>query len=80
MVWLIGGEALPVLLPQEVLTARRRLASRFPVGRPVWNGSDSALRFKGLAAVLVAPFVWAVALAAGLAAVAARRTLFVLAS
>ena len=80
----MGGEALPVLPPLEVLTARWRLASKFPVGRPACgtdNRSDSALRFKDFVAVLVAPFVWVGALAAGLAVVAAgRATLLALAS
>lgn len=50
----MGGDALPVLPPLEVvLTARRRLCSRLPVVRPAVaegaaNRSGSALRFKEL--------------------------------
>lgn len=48
----MGGEALPVLPPLDVLIARRRLWSRLPVVRAagaVWR-SGAALRFKGLVA------------------------------
>lgn len=62
----MGGDALPVLPPLEVLTARRRLCSKFPVERPVEGcGTDrrssSALRFKGFTvdAGLETPLVWA---------------------
>lgn len=50
----MGGDALPVLPPLEVLTARRRLISllpgvaRAPRGVGAVDRSGSALRFKGL--------------------------------
>jgi len=52
----MGGDALPVLPPLEVLTARRRLGSlllvvaRAPMGVDPAGRSGSTLRFKGLAA------------------------------
>jgi hypothetical protein len=67
----MGGDALPVLPPLEGLAARRRLASRSPVGRPAvaWEAdsrSASALRFKGLAAgTFLTPLVCAGLVAPG---------------